>query len=56
MADFLIPGKDDVLLNEMVKIYEFDTEPEREQFIAHMTTEWEPVLGTTLEDFHIKLK
>ena len=33
MADFLIPGEDDDLLNELVKFYEFDTKKEREIFI-----------------------
>jgi hypothetical protein len=33
MADFLIPGEDDNLLNELVKIHEFESELERSQFI-----------------------
>jgi len=33
MADFLMPGEDDDLLNEMVKVYEFESEAEREQYI-----------------------
>jgi len=33
MADFLLPGEDDDLLNEMVKIYEFDSESNRQRFI-----------------------
>ena len=35
MADFLIHGEDDNLLNELVKIYEFDSDPERQQFIQN---------------------
>jgi hypothetical protein len=33
MADFLIPGEDDDLLNELVNIYEFDSELERQEYI-----------------------
>ena len=33
MADFLMPGEDDDLLNEIVKIYEFDSELDRKRFI-----------------------
>jgi hypothetical protein len=36
MADFLIPGEDDDLLNELVKIHEFDSELERQQFIQEI--------------------
>ena len=32
-ADFLFPGKEDDLLNELIKIHEFDSELERQQFI-----------------------
>jgi hypothetical protein len=39
MADFLIPGEDDDLLNEMVKIIKFDSESKRDQFIEEQ--EWE---------------
>jgi len=33
MADFLIPGEDDVLLNELIKTYVFDSELERQMYI-----------------------
>lgn len=33
MMDFLIPGEDDDLMAELVKVYEFDSELEREQYI-----------------------
>ena len=33
MADFLIPGEDDDLLGQMVKVYAFESEAERNQFI-----------------------
>lgn len=33
MAGFLVPGEDDDLLNQLVKIYEFDSEAERQQYI-----------------------
>lgn len=33
MADFLIPDEDDDLLNELVKIYEFDSESDRQRYI-----------------------
>jgi hypothetical protein len=33
MADFLTTGEDDDLLNEIVKIYEFDSDQDRQRFI-----------------------
>lgn len=33
MADYLMPGEDDDLLNVMVKVYEFEDDSERQRFI-----------------------
>jgi hypothetical protein len=36
MADFLVPGEDDGLLNAMVKVYEFISEAEHQRFIKEL--------------------